>query len=69
MTDAGRMGQLWIQLKSIGFTAIFAPAATAAILYGMKAVMTLRADPEEETDGLDYALHGETAYTSGGGEH
>jgi Amt family ammonium transporter len=64
-----KLTQLWVQIQSIGFTAIFAPVATAAILYGMKTFMTLRADADEETDGLDYALHGETAYGSGGSEH
>jgi Amt family ammonium transporter len=70
MPEGGsKMSQLWIQLKSIGLTAVFAPAATVVILYGLKLAMgDLRVHDEDEAEGLDYALHSETAYGSGG-EH
>jgi len=62
---SSRGAQLWIQLKSVGFTALFAPAATAAILFGMRLVMgELRADAEAEHEGLDLSQHSETAYAN-----
>jgi Amt family ammonium transporter len=65
--DGTRLGQLWIQLKSIGFTAVFAPVVTVVLLYGMRAVMgDLRAHEEDEVLGLDLSQHSETAYTLGG---
>ena len=62
-TDAGYGGQIGIQIQSILITAVFACAATAAILYAMKAVMgDLRVSEEAETEGLDLSEHSETAY-------
>jgi Amt family ammonium transporter len=56
-------GQLWIQLKSIGFTALFAPVLTAVILLLLRAVFgDLRATDEGEAEGLDLSEHSESAY-------
>ena len=58
-------GQVFTQLKSIGFVAIFASAATAGILFVLKlAFGDLRVTEEQEFEGLDLAEHSETAYTS-----
>ncbi|MBW2268895.1 MAG: ammonium transporter [Deltaproteobacteria bacterium] len=64
MPEGGtRMSQTLIQLKSIGFTAIFAPAATLVILFGLRAVLgSLRPDDESEAIGLDQTEHNESAY-------
>ena len=57
-------GQIWIQLKSIGFTAIFAPVATVVILLGLRALFgDLRVTDEGEAEGLDLSEHSESAYT------
>ena len=67
--------QVMIQLKGIGFTAVFAPAMSFAILLGLKLVFgSLRVSNEEEFEGLDVSAHSESAYsmTSGssmGGGH
>ena len=63
--------QIFIQLKSIGFTALFAPVGTIVILTVMRMAMgDLRAHEEDEEMGLDLSQHSETAYASGGeGQH
>jgi Amt family ammonium transporter len=56
-------GQLWIQLKSIGFTALFAPVLTGVILLVLRIVFgDLRATDEGEAEGLDLSEHSESAY-------
>jgi len=58
--------QIVVQLKGIGFVALFAPAATIAILLALTAVMgSLRVADEEEYTGLDLSQHSETAYEFG----
>jgi len=65
----GRGAQIWIQLQSIAFTAVFAPAATLVILFAMRLVMgDLRVSEEDEHLGLDLSQHSETAYASPAGE-
>lgn len=61
-----RGAQIWIQTKSIVFTALFAPLATLAILFLLRALFgSLRADDEAEFVGLDLAEHSESAYEFG----
>ena len=62
--EGSQAAQIWIQIKSILFTAAFAPLMTAVILLVMRAVMTVRVDAEEEAVGLDLSQHSETAYTT-----
>lgn len=58
--------QIWVQLRGIGFTVIFAPAMTFVILSILKLVFgSLRADAEAESEGLDLAEHSESAYVFG----
>jgi Amt family ammonium transporter len=61
-----RGAQVWIQIKSILFTATFAPLATLVILFVLRAVFgTLRVDDEAEFAGLDLSEHSESAYEFG----
>ena len=62
--------QVWIQIKSILFTAAFAPALTVIILLAMRAVMgSLRVEAGQEMEGLDLSLHSERAYSGEAGIH
>ena len=55
--------QLWIQLQSVIFTAVYAGVVTLVILVIMKAIMgDLRVSEEDEHEGLDLTQHSETAY-------
>jgi Amt family ammonium transporter len=54
--------QIFIQIKSIAFTAVFAPIVTVVILLGLRMVMNLRPDEENEARGLDQSEHTESAY-------
>jgi len=58
--------QVLVQLKGIGFTAVFAPAMTFVILSVLKLVFgSLRTDAEAEHEGLDLSEHSESAYVFG----
>jgi len=58
-----RGAQILIQLKSVLFTAAFAPAATIVILLGLRAIFgNLRLDDEAEYAGVDLSEHSESAY-------
>jgi Amt family ammonium transporter len=52
------------QLTAIGVTILLAAIGTAVILYIIKAIMGIRVNPKEESEGLDYNQHGESAYPS-----
>jgi Amt family ammonium transporter len=54
--------QIFTQIKSIAFTAVFAPIVTVVILLGLRMVMKLRPDEENEALGLDQSEHTESAY-------
>jgi Amt family ammonium transporter len=63
MTNAS---QFVLQLKSVVFTALFAPAATLVILLVLRAIFgSLRVSDDAEYAGLDLSEHSETAYTFG----
>jgi Amt family ammonium transporter len=60
--------QVMVQLKSIGFTAIFAPTMTLGILLTLKVLFgSLRVSEEAEFEGLDVSAHSESAYAFGSG--
>jgi Amt family ammonium transporter len=59
--------QIMVQLKAIGFTAIYAPVLTFVILYAIKMVMGLRVSDEDEYEGLDVSQHSESAYSLSAG--
>ena len=63
VTDLGYGGQIWVQLVSIAFTAVFAIIMTAIILFVLKAILgDLRVDEEAEHIGIDLSEHSEAAY-------
>ncbi len=55
--------QIWLQVKSIVFTLVYAGVLSFVILYVLRLVMgDLRVDAEAEHEGLDLSEHQETAY-------
>lgn len=56
------MNQLMVQLTGIGATAVFAAAVTLIICVIVEKTVKFRLDPEKESIGLDYSLHGEHGY-------
>jgi len=60
--DATIAGQLWVQIKGVLFTIVFTGVITFVLLKIIDAVMGLRVTAEEETVGLDLALHDERGY-------
>jgi Amt family ammonium transporter len=61
-----RGAQIWIQVKSILFTAAYAPAMTLVILALLRLVFgSLRVRDEAEFEGLDLSEHRESAYEFG----
>jgi len=56
------MNQLVVQLTGIGATAVFAAAVTLIICVIVEKTVKFRLDPEKESIGLDYSLHGEHGY-------
>jgi ammonium transporter, Amt family len=61
--DATMAGQVWVQTKSVLFTVVFTGVLTYVILKIVDAVMGLRVSAEDESLGLDLALHDERGYT------
>ena len=62
-TGVANMGtQLLIQLKSVGFTAMWSTVGTALIVLLVRGTVGLRVNREAENVGLDRAEHGESAY-------
>jgi Amt family ammonium transporter len=61
-----RAQQIMVQLEGIVFVAVFAPIATAVILFVLQMIFgTLRVTEEEEFEGLDLSQHSESAYVLG----
>jgi Amt family ammonium transporter len=60
----GNFELLKAHLIAIGAVALYAAGATFVILKFISLFVKLRTDKEEETAGLDYSLHGETAYNA-----
>src|SRR3990167_2039736 len=54
--------QLWIQFEGGAFTVVYTAVVTFVILKVIDLVMGLRVSEEEETIGLDLALHNERGY-------
>jgi Amt family ammonium transporter len=55
-------GQLWIQTKGVLFTLVYTGILSFVILKVIDLVMGLRVADEQETEGLDLALHDERGY-------
>jgi ammonium transporter, Amt family len=62
--EATVAGQVWIQAKSVLFTIAFTGVLTFVILKVVDAIVGLRVSAEQESEGLDLALHDERAYNS-----
>ena len=60
----GNAGQLTTQLISVAATWAYSFIVTVVILKVLDATMGLRVTEEEEVQGLDIALHGESGYSS-----
>ena len=54
--------QFLVQLLAVLGVGVYTAVATGAILWALGLVMKLRVDPQEETDGIDLALHNEAGY-------
>ena len=60
--------QVMVQLRGIAFVIMFAPIATAGILFALQLVLgPLRVAEEAELEGLDLSEHSESAYGFAGG--
>lgn len=56
-------GQLWIQTKGVLFTLVYTGILSFVILKAIDLAMGLRVADEQETEGLDLALHDERGYS------
>jgi ammonium transporter, Amt family len=70
----GGAGQLGKQLVAAGATLAFSFTMTAVIVWVLEKTIGFRVDEDDESAGVDLALHAETAYdlhaaTSGGRPH
>jgi len=54
--------QLWAQFKGVAFTIVYSGVLSFVILKIVDAVVGLRVTEEQETEGLDIALHDERGY-------
>ncbi len=54
--------QVWTQIKSVLFTIVFTGAGSLVLLKIVDMLVGLRVSPEDETLGLDLALHDERGY-------
>ena len=54
--------QLWVQVEGVAFTVVYTAVLTFVILKMIDLVMGLRISDEEETVGIDLALHNERGY-------
>lgn len=55
-------GQLWVQTQGVLFTVVYSGILSFVILKIVDAVVGLRVASEQETEGLDIALHDERGY-------
>jgi Amt family ammonium transporter len=60
--EAAMGAQVWIQIKGVFFTVIFVAVLSYVILKIVDLIVGLRVNEEQETEGLDIALHDERGY-------
>ena len=60
--DFAMGAQVWIQIKSVLVTIVWASVGTAIAVYVAKALTGLRVSEQVEVEGLDLGEHGERAY-------
>ena len=56
----GNWGQVAIQAKGVAYTLVYSGVGTFVLLMITKIFFGLRVSPQEEVEGLDINLHGET---------
>jgi Amt family ammonium transporter len=54
--------QLWVQIKGVLFTIVFTGVVSLVLLKVVDLLVGLRVSSEDETLGLDLALHDERGY-------
>ncbi len=57
----GSLAQFIIQCKAVGVTLVWSSFVSLVLLYGLKFTIGLTVDAEQEMEGLDTVLHGESA--------
>jgi len=63
LSEGVTMGhQVWVQLLSVLTTLIYGGVVSLVLLYLVKLIMGVRVSEEQETEGLDIALHEERGY-------
>ncbi len=62
INPAGKGHSLWVQAGGVVVTAAWTAAMTALILLVCRWTTGLRVSPDEEAEGLDFALHGEALH-------
>jgi Amt family ammonium transporter len=58
----GSFSQFMTQVKGVAITVIYCAVATFIILKVLDVIIGLRVNEEQETEGLDLALHDERGY-------
>jgi Amt family ammonium transporter len=61
-TDLAMGAQVWIQIKGVLITIVFVAIVSYILLKIVDAIVGLRVTDEQETEGLDLALHDERGY-------
>ena len=56
----GSLAQFIIQCKAVAVTLVWSSVVSLVLLYGLKFTIGLTVTPEEEMEGLDTVLHGES---------
>ena len=56
----GSMAQFIIQCKAVAVTLVWSSVVSLVLLYGLKYTIGLKVTPEQEMEGLDIVLHGES---------
>ncbi len=59
----GNIGQLWIQCEGVLYTFVYCGVVTFIILKVVDMIVGLRVSKEDEVEGLDITLHGETVHS------
>ena len=58
----GNWAQVWLQVKGVLVTIVYCGIGTFILLLLTRLIMGLRVEPQEEVEGLDISLHGETVH-------
>ena len=59
----GNAKQFFVQAGAVGLVAVYSFVVSFVMLKALDALMGLRVDAEQETEGLDISQHGEAGYT------